>query len=337
VNAASSSSGPTPTLRSTHRPKQGKRTEEDEVVEDETTFDPADTRTEVPPRDSSLFYSNGNPKPISTGRLLIREPKSRQAKRPGRRGKGRGGGQSRGGPSDNLGAPSFSYGRNHRAEADLFSTLLGDPSPSLGPNPSLNQIEYATIQTHMPPRSKTTDRDKTETAPVHVLQIDHVKMIIFSFIKYVASLKTKKGTHYGLTHDTHQNVGADWTEPPTQHDSTESRDHVAELGSKTGAACFEPGTALLLRNPLDQETYDPDQALSRPVDQMKYGDTVLAERLGSRGQGTVFYLARITCVIFFEIPQDDNLVLIKSTQEDTFSTGLGVTLTKHHHIREHGR
>ena len=41
--------------------------------------------------------------------------------------------------------------------------------------------------------------------------------------------------------------------------------------------------------------------------------------------------------MFFEIAQDDDLVLIKSTQKDTFSTGLGVTFTKHHHIREYGR
>jgi len=71
VNATISSPGPTPTPRSSQSPKQGKSTEEDEVDEDETTYDPVDKRIEVPPRDSSLFYSNGNPKPISTGRLLI--------------------------------------------------------------------------------------------------------------------------------------------------------------------------------------------------------------------------------------------------------------------------
>jgi len=115
--------------------------------------------------------------------------------------------------------------------------------------------------------------DKKETEPVHVSKIDRVKMIILSFIKYVTCLKTKKGTHNGLTHDTYQNVGADWTEPPTQHDSTESRDHAAEPGSKIGAACFELGTALLLQNPLDQDTYYPDQALSRPIDKIKYRET----------------------------------------------------------------
>jgi len=70
---------------------------------------------------------------------------------------------------------------------------------------------------------------------------------------------------------------------------------------------------------------------------MKYGDTVLAKRLGSRGQTTVFYLSRVTCVMFLEIPQDDDPVLNKIIQENTLSTGLGVTLTKHHHIRKHGQ
>jgi len=282
VNDAVSSTGPTPTLRFTQSPKQGKIPEEDEVDEDETTYDPVENRIKVPPRYSSHFYSNGNPKPISTRRLLIGEPKSRQAKRPGKRGKGRGGRRFRGSTSHNLREPSFSYGRNYSpnriSEADLPSRLLGDPSPSYGPNPSLSQNECATPQTHMFPRPKTTDSDKTATAPVHVSKIDRVKMIIFSFIKYVTSLTTKKGIYYEHTHDAHQNVGEDGIEPPFQHDSTESRDHPAEWEFKTGAACFEPSTALLLQNPMDQETYDPDQALSRSVDQMKYRDTTTSPK-----------------------------------------------------------
>ena len=123
------------------------------------------------------------------------------------------------------------------------------------------------------PRPKTTDSDKTATAPVHVSKIDRVKMIIFSFIKYVTSLRTKKGIYYEHTHDAHQNVGEDGIEPPSQHDSTESWDHAAEPGSKIGAACCELGTALLLQNPLDQDTYYPDQALSRPIDKIKYRET----------------------------------------------------------------
>jgi len=41
--------------------------------------------------------------------------------------------------------------------------------------------------------------------------------------------------------------------------------------------------------------------------------------------------------MFFEILQDDNPALNKSIQENTLSTGFGVTLTKHHHIRAYGR
>ena len=70
---------------------------------------------------------------------------------------------------------------------------------------------------------------------------------------------------------------------------------------------------------------------------MKFGDTVLAERLGSRGQGNVFYVARVTCAMFFGILQDDNPALNESIKEDTLSTGFGVTLTKHHYIRVYGR
>jgi len=163
VNAAVSSSGPTPTLRPTHSPKQGKRKKEDEIDEDETTYNPGDKRTEVPPRDSSLFYSNGNPKPIPTGRLLIRKPKSRQAKRLGRRGKGRGGKRFRGGPSGAPGVPSLNHEQNHSpirtSEANLSSMLFGDPSPSYGPNPNLSQNGHAIFQTsrdhEVEPGSKT--------------------------------------------------------------------------------------------------------------------------------------------------------------------------------------
>ena len=42
-------------------------------------------------------------------------------------------------------------------------------------------------------------------------------------------------------------------------------------------------------------------------------------------------------MLFFEITQDESLILIKSTLRGTFSSGLGITLTKHHHIREYGR
>jgi len=41
--------------------------------------------------------------------------------------------------------------------------------------------------------------------------------------------------------------------------------------------------------------------------------------------------------MLFEIPQDKDPDANKTIQENTLSTGLGVTLTKHHHIRRYGR
>ena len=107
-------------------------------------------------------------------------------------------------------------------------------------------------------------------------------MIIFSFIKYVAFRKMNEGTHYGLTHNTHRHAGEVWPEPPTQHDGTESRDHVAEPGSEIGAAGFEPGTALLLQNPLDQDTYDPDTVVGELVVKNSDALFVLKQRLPAR-------------------------------------------------------
>jgi len=110
-----------------------------------------------------------------------------------------------------------------------------------------------------------------------------------------------------------------------------------EPETEIGAACFEPSTALLLQNPLNHDTYDPGKALSRPIGSLKHGDTVLAEKHGSDGRGTFFYLAKVTCVMLFEIPQEKDPDANKTIQENTLSTGLGVALTKHHHIRRYGR
>jgi len=41
--------------------------------------------------------------------------------------------------------------------------------------------------------------------------------------------------------------------------------------------------------------------------------------------------------MIFEIPQDEDPVVNKTIQENTLSTGLGFTPTKHHHIRKHGQ
>jgi len=44
-----------------------------------------------------------------------------------------------------------------------------------------------------------------------------------------------------------------------------------EQGTEIGAACFGPRTALLVQNPLNQATYDPGKALSRPIGEIGYG------------------------------------------------------------------
>ena len=70
---------------------------------------------------------------------------------------------------------------------------------------------------------------------------------------------------------------------------------------------------------------------------MRYGDTVSAERRGQTGQGRVFYLAKVTCVMYFDILYDDSPVINKTLQDDILSSEQEVTLTKHHHIRAYGR
>jgi len=52
---------------------------------------------------------------------------------------------------------------------------------------------------------------------------------------------------------------------------------------------------------------------------MRYGDTVLAERRGPIRQGSVFYLAKVTCVIYFDILHDDNPSINKTPQDDILS------------------
>ena len=108
-----------------------------------------------------------------------------------------------------------------------------------------------------------------------------------------------------------------------------------EPGTESGAACFGPRTALLVQNPLNQATYDPGKVLSRPIGEIGYGSMVLAEKQDMDGSSTLF-LAKVTCMMSFEIPQDGDPGANKILQEKTLSKGLGLTLTKHHHIRKLG-
>jgi len=92
------------------------------------------------------------------------------------------------------------------------------------------------------------------------------------------------------------------------------REHPVEQETETGAAFFEPNTALLLQDPLNYVTYDLGKTLSRSIGSLKLGGTVLAEKYGPDGRGN-FSLAKITCVMTFEIPQDEDPVANKIIQE----------------------
>jgi len=151
-------------------------------------------------------------------------------------------------------------------------------------------------------------------------------MLLFSFMKYAIGIQNREN-HTGPIHS---------PELPTQHKATLPEEQPLEPESEIGAACIEPHTALLLQDPLNHDTYDPRKTLSRPIGAMSYGNKVLAEKQGPDGRSQ-FFLAKIACVMLFEIPQDRDPDANKILQDKTLSTGLGFTLTKHHHIRKHGR
>jgi len=116
---------------------------------------------------------------------------------------------------------------------------------------------------------------------------DNDRMLLFSFIKDTVG-ENHEETQLGATHNTNH-IGNARSEPPTQHMTTFPREDHMESETEIGAACFEPSTALLLQDPLNQDTYDPGQALSRPIGSMAYADTVLAERNGFDGRGACFF------------------------------------------------
>ena len=69
----------------------------------------------------------------------------------------------------------------------------------------------------------------------------------------------------------------------------------AEWITTEGAACFGPNTALLGQDPLNWAAHVPADELTRPIGSLKKGDTILAEKHGK------FFVARITCVMTFEV------------------------------------
>jgi len=117
---------------------------------------------------------------------------------------------------------------------------------------------------------------------------------------------------------------------PCQHTDTMLGSTPADWMATEGAACFGPNTALLGQDPLSWATHVPVDTLTRPIASLKKGDTVLAEKHDK------FFVARVTCVITFEVPQAADSTANRVLQDTTLSTGLGVTLTRHHHIRNFG-
>jgi len=127
-------------------------------------------------------------------------------------------------------------------------------------------------------------------------------------------------------------TGSDAIPPsPCQHMGTILSLPPAEPKIEDGAACFGPNTALLIQDPLNWAAHVLVDKLTRPIGSLKKGDTVLAEKHGK------FFLARVKCVMTFEIPQAIDPTANRIIQDNTLSTGLGFTLTRHHHILNYGQ
>jgi len=109
----------------------------------------------------------------------------------------------------------------------------------------------------------------------------------------------------------------------------------AEPGTATGAACFGPQMLLLVQNPMNPSTYDSRTPLTRPIEKIGQGCMVLAEKQDSIGR-SIFFPARVMCLMMFEIPQEDDPEANKSLQKKILSKSLGLTITRHHHIRKYG-
>jgi len=112
---------------SIHIPEPEVNIQERRTGEDGMPHESTDKLEEVPPKDSSLFYSNGNPKPSHARQQPARVLTIYRSQCQGRRGKGRRARRFHGGPSGNLGEPSFSFGR-HSSPSTTKETDLKNPS-----------------------------------------------------------------------------------------------------------------------------------------------------------------------------------------------------------------
>ena len=101
---------------------------------------------------------------------------------------------------------------------------------------------------------------------------------------------------------------------PCQHMGTTQSLTPVELKMEEGAACFGPDTALLGQDPLNGAAHVPVDELTRPIGSLKKGDNVLAEKNGK------FFVASITCVMTFEVPQAADPTANRVLQDTTLST-----------------
>ena len=308
VNDRDSPTGLISINRPTQNPQQGKYPEED--VDNGEENDSADPQIAEPRMDTNLFYSNGQPKP-ALGRQSTNAPICIRRichEKKGRKGSGKGWRRFRGSASRYPGEQVFSHGGRHSlwefGEADPLSALHDDPSSKNGPNPNRSLQEDPT-QKHTTLCPTTTAGDTNDTHPIRGIaetispsQPDradtrtHVEQGAIQTGSVVlgpdrdlhtenppkgineadppCTLPSESSLRHGL--DTHSTREPEAGAPPSRQDGLDPRDHAGEGGTQTGSACFEPDTALLLQNPLDHDTYDPDQELSRPIRQMKCGD-----------------------------------------------------------------
>jgi len=94
---------------------------------------------------------------------------------------------------------------------------------------------------------------------------------------------------------------------PSQHTDTILGSTPAEWMTTEGAACFGPKTALLGQDPLSWAAHVPVDTLTRSIDSLQKGDTVLAEKHD---------------VMTFEVPQTADPKANRVLQDTILSTGL---------------
>ena len=98
------------------------RTDND-IHQEASAQEPTYEEIAVPLKDNNLFYKNGNPKPPSTGRLLIRGLTSRDRKRPPGRKKDRRRDRRRGSPAEVLKEPNPEITEKTNEGDDPIQTL----------------------------------------------------------------------------------------------------------------------------------------------------------------------------------------------------------------------